>query len=205
MTLNKMNNPLQAAMLVMLLFLTGCSKEYTNYYADAGDEGLAIFSDNGNNLLTCYVDGKGWRTVSRTSGGFSYPRTSYEVDIYRTNSSGTIDTLFFSWLGYFNGQQIPQSSITLALQVQKNFSYKDFNTFNRQRVTVNGSNGYFLSPVINAGPGTGNVYFHSAVLDSLGPNNYIGRFNGLFDASFNNSKITRGRFDHTISQENMRL
>ena len=81
---------------IMLLF-TGCVKDYTNYFADQQDEGLAIFSDKGNNLMTAYIDNKPWRTHSRTTALFGGIR--YEITFYRHISNSPSDTLFIQWQG----------------------------------------------------------------------------------------------------------
>jgi hypothetical protein len=189
----------------LLLLLAGCAKDETFYYADGEDEGLAIFSNTANNLLTCYFDNRGWRSVTRRWSGFS-PRQTFEVYVQRRTGTGPQDTLTFNWNGYYNEDNFRSGAIELVLHVPKNFSALSFNNLHRKRIALDTTTGYFTANsggLIPARPkGTGSVYFHTALLDSTGPLTYFGRFNGLFEADFQNFKITRGRFDHTFGNEN---
>lgn len=191
---------------MLCLLLAGCTIEETVYYADGEDDGLAIFSNTGNNLLTCYYNGSGWRSSTRRFGGFNGGR-NYEVYIYRRTGTGPQDTLLFNWDGYFNNNNSNTSYIGLVLHVPKNFSAASFNNLHQKRIALDTTTGYFtaytgggLNPARSKG--TGSVYFHTALLDSIGPRTYLGRFNGLFEADFQNFKITRGRFDHTFDNQN---
>jgi hypothetical protein len=76
--------------------LTGCSRNDTRYFADAEDPGIAIFSSTGNNLLSCFIDGKPWRSISRTTGGFAGLVTNYEIDIFKQVTGTVKDTLVIS-------------------------------------------------------------------------------------------------------------
>lgn len=185
--------------LLAFFLLTGCSRNDTRYFADAEDQGIAIFSSTGNNLLSCFIDGKPWRTVSRTTGSFTYYRTNYEVDIFKQVTGTLKDTLVISWMGYFEGNTIMTNSFSLHLAVEPGFGYKDLNLLQGQRLTIDTAFNYF-SLTVNGfnSKGTGHIYFHSIRLDSMGLGMYSGSMSGLLDADFNTSKITRGRFDHWI-------
>jgi hypothetical protein len=183
-----------------LFIITGCYRNETNYYLDAEDKGIAIFSNTGNNLLTCFIDGKPWRTGNRTSGGFiSRPR--YEVDIVKQITNSLQDTLMIIWSGYFPSDSL-NGYLTFIMPVAKNFSYKDFSALQGRRLQVDTTNGNFSTAIssLNTGntKGSGSIYFHTARLDSIGPNTYSGKMSGLIEADFISFKITKGRFDHTI-------
>jgi hypothetical protein len=188
-------------LLLSVFIIAGCSKNETTYFADAEDEGIAIFSNTGNNLLTCFIDGKPWRTISRTTSGFN-PRTSYEVDIVKQITSSLQDTLSISWPGYFSTDSLNPGSLTLLLPVAKNFGYKDFSALQGRRLQIDTINGFFSTSISRLNTsnrkGSGSIYFHAARLDSIGPNAYTGNISGLFEADFATFKITKGRFDHTI-------
>lgn len=182
--------------------LTGCSRNDTRYFADAEDPGIAIFSSTGNNIFSCFIDGKPWRTVSRTSGGFTYYRINYEVDIFKQVTGNVKDTLVITWKGYFEGNTVMTNSFSLHLAVEPGFGYKELNFLQGQRLTIDTAINYFSSTVNGFNSkGKGHIYFHSISLDSIGPGMYRGSMSGLLDADFNASKITRGRFDHWIAPD----
>lgn len=207
------NNSLKNTGLLILctLILAGCSKNETTYFADAEDEGIAIFSNTGNNLLTCYIDGRPWRTDSRTSGGgfAGGLGTNYEVDIVKQTSSSLQDTLLIIWRGYFSTDSFSGGYLTLRLPVTKNFGYKDFSALQGTRLQIDTTNGFFSTSISRLNTsnikGSGNIYFHAARLDSIGPNAYNGSMSGLFEADFTSFKITKGRFDHSFTPQNVSL
>lgn len=183
------------------LVFSSCYGDYTKFYEDPQNPGLSIFSNKANNIMTCYVDDIVWRTYDRTYayGWLSLPRRNYEVYITKLVGNGLKDTLMIEWEGYGSSNF---SEIVCKLIVSKNFSYKDFDDLQGQRLSIDMSKGYFANSANNLYAqtikGTGNIYFHFANLDSLSPNSYQGRLSGLFDADFGSTKITDGRFDHAI-------
>lgn len=195
--------------IITCLLLGGCSKNDTHYYSDAENESLGIFSNTGNNLLTCLVNNNAWRTDDRTFSLFTPGGPRYEVYIRKQISTSLMDTLYIEWTGYFASDRNGYGFLSLQLPVAKNFGYRDLAAYNGRRYRIDTANGFFTfySAYTNAGfiKGTGNVYFHKAVIDSIGPNNYSGRISGLFDADFISTKITKGRFDHNINSVNVRL
>jgi hypothetical protein len=189
--------------------ITGCTKNYTKYYADAETPGLAIFSNTNNNILTCFVDGRPWRTNSRVTSGLSL-RASYEVYVSKYSTNSLQDTLLFNWSGNSDGNEFGGSNIGLVLAVSKNFSIKDLNALQGQRLiidtTVNGfysfNGGSFNNSVAKA---NGVIYFNTAKFDSIAPNIYQGSISGLFEANFGSFKITKGRFDHFFDRNQIQF
>ncbi len=195
--------------LMICLVFAGCSKNDSNYYADGEHEGLAIFSNTGNNLLTCFVDNKPWRTESRRLPIISPPGPRYEIDIVKQITNSLMDTLHVNWRGYFTQDRNTFGYLSLALPIEKNFEFRNLSDLNGRRFKIDITTGHFsfYSPItnMNFSNGSGNIYFHKAVFDSISPNTFTGRISGLFDADFSTSKITEGRFDHNINSDNVRL
>ncbi len=194
--------------IICLVFVfISCSKNDSNFYADGENDGLAIFSNTGNNVLTCFVDDKAWRTGDRSSFIFGPPGPRYEVDIAKQITNGPMDTLLFNWRGYFTPDRNSFSYLSLALPIEKNFGFRNLSSFSGRRFKIDISTGVFsfYSPTtsLNLINGRGNIYFHKVVFDSINPNMYSGRISGLFDADFNATKITKGRFDHNINSDNV--
>ena len=190
------------------LALSGCRKNFTNYFADAADEGLAIFSNTGNNLMTCFVDGKPWRTINRTQTGNGFP--VYEVAITKQTTAGVQDTLVIHWTGHYNGEEISTGAISLSIAVPKNFNYRNFSSLQGQRLFIDTAvNGFFSTGIsalsIGDPKGNGSIYFNTARLDSIAPGKYTGYMSGILEANFPSFKITRGRFDGWLNEENVEL
>jgi len=190
-----------------VIILISCSKNDSNFYADGENKGLAIFSNTGNNLLTCFVGNKAWRTEDRITFilGSSGPR--YEIDIAKQITNSPMDTLRFNWRGYFTPDRNSFGYLSLALPIEKNFGLRNLAAFNGRRFKIDSTTGLFsfYSPTgsMNLTDGTGNIYFHKVTFDSISPNFYIGTISGIFDADFNATKITKGRFDHNINSGNV--
>lgn len=189
---------------ITLLVLTGCTKNYTAYYADSEDPGLAIFSNKGNNLMTCYVNGKPWRTIDKETTILG-SGLRLDVSITRVTTNSAQDTLAFNWFGDYtiNGAQAI-SQLSLLLPIPKTFAFKDIAALQGQRLSLDtlNNNGAF---VISSGiKGNGNIYFQTAKIDSLSPGVYVGQLSGLLDANLPGYTIIRGRFDHSLSPEQLR-
>lgn len=195
----------QLAALLIGAALTGCTIESTNYYPDGQEDGLAIFSNTGNNLMTCYMNDVPWQTRPRAITTFIVSGRRYELYIRKQNFNGVMDTLSFEWPGDVTANANNQGSVSLSLIMPKGFGYKEFNALQGKRIAVNTTNGYFNSSIASLNPlnvqGTGSVYFHTALLDSVGPGFYTGKMSGLIEADFNGKKITKGRFDHTLETQ----
>jgi hypothetical protein len=193
-------------LLLLVFFNTGCSRNATQYYDDAENPGIAIFSNTGNNILSCLVNGKPWRTASRITYGIG-ARTSYEVYITKQSTNTLQDILLISWNGYYPADSLGQGNLNLIIPVAKNFSNKNFAALQGQRLQIDTTNAFFTTSIsgLNSGniKGKGNIYFHIAQLDSIGPSAYMGKMSGLFEADFGAFKITRGRFDHLLNPENV--
>lgn len=196
---------MRLAVAVVAVALTGCTKEYTNFYADGQEDGLAIFSNTGNNLMTCYMNGVPWQTRPRAITTFIVSGRNYELYIRKQNYNGVMDTLSFEWPGDVTANANNQGTVSLSLIMPKGFGYKEFNALQGKRIAVNSTNGYFNSAIASLNPlnvqGTGFVYFHTALLDSVAPGFYTGKMSGLIEADFNGKKLTKGRFDHTLETQ----
>ncbi len=182
------------------ILLLSCTKSSTNAYPDPADPGLAIFSNTGNNILSCMINDAPWRTQDRMI--YILGRPGYEVNVRLQKTSTAKDSLWFSWHGYYSSDINNSGTLEMGMAVNKNFGYKEFSALKGQRLHLDTNNGYFLLSInglVNNGTkGSGNIYFNSIALDSIGPNNYTGKMSGLFDADFNTTKITKGRFDHAL-------
>jgi hypothetical protein len=202
MTVHYLERKLHMAVTVLALVLTGCAKEGTKFYTDGQEAGLAIFSDKGNNLMTCYINGVPWQTVPRFYPAIISGGSRYELFIQKSNATGLMDTVRFEWDGNVAANRNNQGTVSLSLLLPKGFSYKEFNALQGKRIAVDGNNGYFYSDIRALNPlqvqGTGSVYFHTASLDSIAPQWYSGKISGLIEAGFNGTPLTKGRFDHTI-------
>jgi hypothetical protein len=186
-----------SACLVLIIVTTACHKNLTKDFADLDAPGLTIFSDKGNNILSCYINGKPWKTTDRILYNIS---THYELYIYKTGHGILQDTLTFAWEGQFINEG-GNSSLKLVLHVKKDFNQHDFSLLEGQRITIDStSTGYFSTNADNGNmllKGNGSIYFHKAVLDSTG------RIAGLFETTINGIEIKKGRFDEDLDYKNV--
>jgi len=186
--------------------MPGCYKDYTNFYPDKEEPGLSIFSNRQNNIMSCFIEGKPWRTDSRTTSFFS--RISYEVYITKQETNSLSDTIIISWSGYYSENKDFNRDITLVLPVAKNFGQRELSALQGQRLSIGAGNGYFTTNIdlnMNNAKGSGSIYFHSARFDSISPGFYSGSMSGLFEADFNSFKILKGRFDHTMTADQIQF
>jgi len=181
----------------ILVAFTSCSKKYTVFYEDNDAEDLSVFSDKGNDVMTCYINGKPFRTRDRVlNGGFVRAYLDGEIKLHIIDSAANSDTLVIDWIG---NQPYNPDHVSLVLAVKKGFSRNDINSLNNNRLLVDGVNGYFMVNNNRLEKGTGNIYFHKAIFlqfDSSEANNI---FSGIFEATLPSYKITRGRFDHILT------
>jgi len=188
----------------LLLLLTSCKKNLTNLFADEQSQGLYIFSNTGNNILSCYVNGIPWRTKDRIAySGLVMPgNTDYELNIYKFARGGNNDTLVFRWEGKFVDADTT-TLIVLGLSVKKGFTKEDFNTLQGQRLIIDSTiNGYFTTNIngtIAGTKGNGSIYFNKANIDS------IGNLSGLFETTINGLRFTKGRFDAQLNRQMCRF
>jgi hypothetical protein len=183
------------------VLLAACYKNHTNFYADGEDKGLAIFSNTGNNIFSCYVNGQPWRTFNRITGGF-YSTTRSEVQLDKETDSSARDLLVIEWDGFLQSYPNDDNTIALYLKVPAGFTRNDINSLQGQRIAVDSSRGYFLAHISgynDTEEGFGNVYFNSASFDSTGIGDYTGEISGLLEATFPDFTITKGRFDHHLT------
>lgn len=185
---------------LLFIFITvtliACEKNYTVFIGDDDAEGLSVFSDRANNVMSCYINGKSFRTRDRIERFGFYRNLNAEVMLYVDSSNTDSDTLIIIWR---NDVLSPNpNSVSLILPVKKNFSYPDFGSLNGTRLALNGANGYFAVNGDRSEKGTGNIYFHRASLipnDTTGTNSQL---SGVFEASLPSYNISRGRFDHSL-------
>jgi hypothetical protein len=185
--------------LLSLTFLIGCVKNESHYYADNDHPGTAIFSNTGNNVFSCYINGQAWRTIDRKIGGFG--SSTYEVGITKQNFDSLTDHLSINWFGYYLNNQYDYGTISLVLSVPKNFTMADFSALQGKRLIIDGVNSNFSAQVDNTinGAGSGSIYFNTALLYSNGVNRVItGRMSGLLEADFGSVLLTSGKFDHNL-------
>ncbi|HRO45635.1 hypothetical protein [Agriterribacter sp.] len=190
--------PLQWIIVVAIpTALISCDKNYTVFYEDEDADGLSVFSDMGNNVMSCYINGQAFRTRGRIyNAGFSRGYLSTEIELFKDAAAPDSDTLTIIWQR--DAFSPNPNSISLVLAVKKDFSYNDFTAFNNTRLVIDGINGYFMVNSNHSEKGTGSIYFLRAVLmpgNAAGINNQL---SGIFEATLPSYKITRGRFDHTL-------
>jgi len=195
------NNNLLFFALLFFFSSTLFSCTQTEFYADSQADGLGIFSNTGNNLMSGYIQNEPWRTRDRKTGGFLGSPT-FELNIRKQVTSGSLDNLIFTWYVNPTANNTLNGDISLVLAIPKVFGYKELSALKGQRVALDTLNGYFTfsTPLTNLIKGTGNIFFHDIQIDSISPNNFTGRMSGLLDAKFGSSSILKnGRFDHNIA------
>lgn len=183
--------------VVISTALISCNKNYTVFYEDDDADDLSVFSSMGNNVMSCYINGKPFRTRDRTyNAGFSRGSFTAEIELFKDDAANDSDTLIIVWQR--NALSPNPYSVSLVLAVKKDFSYNDFTSFNNTRLVINGVNGYFMVNHDRSEKGTGSIYFYRAILmpdDAAGTGS---RLSGIFEATLASYTITRGRFDHTL-------
>jgi hypothetical protein len=208
-----MKNKIQAEWLLIMIFLfcASCRKNLTTYFPDPENNSITAFSNRNYNIASAYINGNAWRTIDRTiSGGFAGSIKIFEVEISRQKTNTASDSIYITWPGFYQPGtgRIPEVTISVVIPVAKNFSYRDFRSFHKQRLTLDATNGHFTISGTNLSSGMklpGSIYFHEFIVDSTAVNNYSGRLNGLFEASFPGVQITKGRFDHGIESQIIQL
>lgn len=179
----------------ILLSLSACKKNLSVFWEDDDAENLAVFSNTGNNIMSCYTNGMPFSTVPRMMRT-SFPGSlySFELDVSRHLK----DSLKITWYGNkINEFGTSEESISVVFYVNKNFTLGEFNSLTGQRLRLDGKNGYFLMKSRGNEKGIGNIYFHKAESNIVN-GDAEGEISGLFDAQFSDMKITKGRFDHYL-------
>jgi hypothetical protein len=199
---NKLINILAVLMLPWLA-LTGCYKVETKYFSDPENNGVAIFSNTGNNIFTCYVNGLPWRTQDRTTGGFlSGPHS--EVYLSKQADTSLPVQLVIQWNGFFQNEPNGEGFVSLYISMPSNFTNRDIGSLQGKRIVIDSASGHFLAYMgglsnNNYDWGTGSVYFNRASYDSTTVGGFSGSLSGLLEADFPDFKITGGRFDHQLT------
>jgi hypothetical protein len=188
-----------AAMLLPCVFLVSCTKNETKFYADDDNNGLSVFSNAGDNIFTCYVNGVPWRTINRVFGGFLSGSVS-ELFI-RQQADSLHNMLVIDWMGNLQGNNSGFDDIILYLYVPANFTYEDFDKLQGTRIAVDLATGYFSTYIQGASGerGTGSIYFNKANFDSTVTSGDGGSLSGLLEANFPGLTIKKGRFDHELT------
>lgn len=175
-------------------FVTSCKKNYTRFFEDQHADNLSVFSDKAYNIMTCYINDIPYRTDNwEFKGGIFSRNTSIDINVTRMIYNADSDTLFFSW--YSSGF----SDISLVLPVSKDYSRNDFNSLQGKRMIIDGNNGYFRVSNYSHEKATGTIYFHNANINRNDSTVTDGILSGLFEATAPSYKITKGRFDHSLS------
>ncbi len=197
--------------LAAAICLIGCTKNDSKFYKDGEEDGLVIFSNTGNNVMTCYINGEPWHTIPRiTTTTFFSSSTSYEVSFYRTPINNTSESVQISWQGnYQNNNNNPYSYVGLRLLIPRNSFVRYLSGLQGQRIRIDSSAGnYFTATIgqaaIDNKKANGNIYFHTIQIDSVATGIYTGKMSGIFEANFGSGTITKGRFDHVLTQEQIR-
>ena len=204
-----MNRTLGIYILFMIVsgMQTGCDSSDSRFYEDPSDKGLSIFSNNTNNIASAYFNDKVWRTRDRTYNILS--STKYEIHIQKWATTIASDTLEIRWRGDIQGQANYLSiSLSFYMAVPKNFTATDLMTLKGQRFFADGVSSYFTvdgAPSLPTGKGTGLIYFHQVEIRLNPQADGSGKIAGLFEANFANLKITKGRFDHSLSPSHVQL
>ncbi|MFT3702961.1 MAG: hypothetical protein QM802_11345 [Agriterribacter sp.] len=185
-----------AVIFAMTVILVSCEKNDTVFIEDDDAQDLSIFSDKGNNVMSCYINGKSFRTRDRILYyGYRTVQTA-ELALLKDSSASNNDTLVIEWESdpYSSGIQ----TVSLVLSVKKGFSYSDFNLLQDQRLSIDGISGYFMINQDRSQKGIGSIYFHQALLMQSNAVEIEGQLSGIFEATLPSYKITRGRFDHSL-------
>jgi hypothetical protein len=197
-----MNKRLTMLAMGCSLLLLSCEKNSTRYFTDPNSKEQAIFSNTGNNLMTCFIQGKPWRTTDRTSGGVFTPVDVSEMYINYLNTTTANDTLILEWQGYYTSDTLATitSSVFVKLPVPNGFTKQQFAQFKGQRLSLDGSNGYGMvyAPGINEPYCKVNIYFHDAGLLRTANARDSGMLSGLLTMSAPSFSLTNGRFDHLL-------
>ncbi len=192
--------------IILTFLLIACSKNQTSFYKDVEDPGLAIFSNTQNNIMTCYANGRAWRTGNRIAYSGWGGGTIYEIYINKNTTTSLYDTIVIAWDGNWESSTNSDSRISLTLPIAKSFP-KSFNELEGKRLVFDTTQGFYSTSmgVFNGqtNKGWGSIYFQNAHIESVGPNNFRGKMAGLFEAHFSTDEITRGRFDHSINDGNL--
>ncbi len=192
--------------IIFTFLLIACSKNQTNFYQDAEDPGLAIFSNTQNNIMTCYANGKAWRTGNRIAYSGFGGGTNYEIYIYKNTTTSFYDTVQISWDGNFENNSNRDSRISLTIPFSKNF-LQSFNALEGKRMAFDTTQGFYTASIgvfnEQSNKGWGSINFLNAHIDSIRPKDFRGKISGLFEAHFATGEISRGRFDHSLNEGNL--
>jgi hypothetical protein len=198
-----MQNKLYFYLLTTIILFAGCDKNDTRFFEDTEKNGLSIFSNKGNNVLTAYVNGTVWKTRDRIISGYTY-RPDYEINLQKQKTNTQRDTLIFTWNGS-NDNNYNYNTIALHIAVDSSFTYKDFKTiFSGKRLLIDSSvNGYFTANIntqtITSVRGNGVIFFQAADIDINSTQISNNKMAGLLSAKIGNNIITDGRFDHALN------
>jgi|SRR5665213_55962 len=179
-----------------LLLLSGCEKNETKYIADNQTNGLAVFSNTGNNIMTCFINGSPWRTDNRIVGGWGPGST--DLSIFKQYDSSFHYSLVFAWPGNLVNDSADIYLIELHLFVPANFSQTSFDSLQGKRITIDSTTGFFSIANYSL-TGNGTIYFNRASYDSAASKSgNAGEFSGLFEANIPGYTITQARFDNDL-------
>jgi hypothetical protein len=199
--------------LLIFLFFSGCIKNQTKFYEDVDSNGLSIFSNTGNNLLSAYFKNKVWQTKDR----ISYTTGSiYEITISKFHYGLSPDSLLISWTGKSEDNRDYQYQVLqLFIAVPSNTDFTYFkNYLEGKRIVIDSTKGYFKTynnysfPRVNAKKGMGLIYFNKAYIDTTIRFNdtlYTGKISGLLEAKFDSIEFKNGRFDHNLENGQLNI
>ena len=200
-----------ATLLLLIAGLSSCTKNDTRFYEDGENNDLSIFSNTGNNVMSCYVDGAPWRTFPRvTTNTFILgSNITYELRVHQNSFTNAVGYIQLFWYGSLVSNTSSSEYISLNLLVPPTAFARYMSALEGKRLTIDTTTGsYFSATFVQRGftssRANGTVYFQKVRIDSIGPNRYRGRVAGIFETDFGSVKISRGRFDHELVEEQIR-
>ncbi len=129
-----------------LLLLSGCEKNETKYIADDQTNGLAVFSNTGNNIMTCFINGSPWRTDNLIVGGWGPGTTDFSI--FKQYDSSFHYSLVFAWPGNLVNDSADIYLIELHLFVPANFSRQVLIAFRESVSRLTAQPAFLVLPII---------------------------------------------------------
>lgn len=196
---------------ILLLALTGCYKNY--FFEDPDDPGLSRFTNRGYNVTSAYINNEPW--VS----DFSRYRGSAPAYLYRDSTGVSKDTLYINWSGSFSNDSVFRfanwrdfHNLIISLPVNKNFSRNDFLNWNGKAfpddstsVSISLSPYYPYTSNLYTITGPAKIYFVKIEPSDTAISKTGFLVSGLFEGIIADTiKITKGRFDYELKNQNLR-
>lgn len=186
-------------LLILCLLLASCSGILV---PDPIDPRLPKYTEEGNNVAGAFVGEKVWQSIVYSS--FSYTFNEPIISVYSRK-----DSLSFRFTGSINSEF---STIEVHLKNHHITKAEDLPALNGLKISLDGVNAtaYFIqdyTPAAFNHKGIGQVYFRSVKRDLTGQQIILSGTFGFSttDSNGNIVKITSGRFDYVVSQDNFQI